>query len=71
MAKSERDHWVPTSDPVVYWPGKVGSLAAILPDLTRLNPDLHLRLITDENEDSEFLSYAGSALDVPLRVNMR
>jgi hypothetical protein len=57
-------HWVPTSDPIIYWPGESGSLAAIIPDLVRLNPSLELRLVLDEDEDGEFLSYAGSALDV-------
>lgn len=64
MATSERDRCVPTYDPVIYWPDKSGTLAALIPDLAQLNPHLHLRLVNDVAEDGEFLRYAGSALDV-------
>jgi hypothetical protein len=64
MAAPERDDWPPTSDPIIYWPGKAGTLAAIIPDLAQLNPHLDLRLVNDDDGEGKFLSYAGSALDV-------
>jgi hypothetical protein len=64
MVEVERSHWVLTSDPIIYWPGEAGTLAAIISDLTQLNPHLDLRLVNGADRDGEFLSYAGSALDV-------
>lgn len=64
VAAPERDDWVPTSDPIIYWPGEAGGLARIMPDRAQLNPHLDLRLVNDADEESEFLSYGGSALDV-------
>jgi hypothetical protein len=63
MPAPERDDRVPTSDPVIHWPGEAGTLAALIPDLAQLNPQLDLRLVNDVDGDGEFLSYAGSALD--------
>ncbi len=63
MAAPAREKWIATSDPVISWPEEAGSLADMIPDLVRLNPQLDLRLVLDEDED-ELLGYAGSALDV-------
>jgi hypothetical protein len=63
MAAPAREERIATSDPVISWPGEDGSLAEIISGLVRLNPQLDLRLVLDEDED-EFFAYAGSALDV-------
>jgi hypothetical protein len=64
MTTPEPNHCVPTSDPVIYWPGESRTLAAFISDLTRLNPHIDLGLVNHADKDGEFLSYAGSALDV-------